>query len=151
MPFHQNIGKRYTKTPKLYFYDSGLLCSLLVIQSEKDLIAHSHRGNIFENAVIAEFFKQGHNTGRRPSLSYWRSADDRKTEVDLIVEKASKLEIFEIKASQTARSKHADALRYFSSQFPFELGSRTVVYEGPEPMRLNDAEFINWQSLASFG
>ncbi|HSN09646.1 MAG TPA: ATP-binding protein, partial [Hanamia sp.] len=56
-PFYRNIGKRLVKAPKLYFYDTGLVCFLLGIENEKQLAAHPLRGSIFENLVVLEFIK----------------------------------------------------------------------------------------------
>lgn len=66
MPFYTNARKQVTKTPKLYFYDTGLLCHLLGIRTTEALIAHPKFGDIFENLIIAETMKQHLNAGRDP-------------------------------------------------------------------------------------
>jgi predicted AAA+ superfamily ATPase len=148
MPWHRNIGKRYTKTPKLYFHDSGLACALLGIRNERELLDHDLRGHIFENAVIAESYKMSFNAGRRPRSYFWRDADQRRNEIDLLIEHGQELRLFEVKAAQTARDKHARAMRLFSEGYGSERTKRTVIYDGPESIMLNGAEFINWRSLS---
>ena len=62
-PYHRNFGKRLVKTPKLYFYDTGLLCWLLGIQAAEQLTTHPLRGNIFETFILAELKKFCCNRG----------------------------------------------------------------------------------------
>ena len=57
-PYHSNFNKRLVKTPKLYFYDTGLACNLLGIDDEKQLINHWAKGALFENMVINELLKE---------------------------------------------------------------------------------------------
>ena len=79
-PDHRNFSKRLIKTPKLYFYDTGLACSLLEIKSETQLNTHYLRGSLFENLVINEFIKNSFNKGEEPLLTFWR--DKTGNEVD---------------------------------------------------------------------
>jgi len=68
-PHFNNYNKRIVKTPKLYFYDTGLLCYLLGINSMDQLDTHPLRGNIFENFVVSEYLKKLNNTGIEIKLS----------------------------------------------------------------------------------
>ncbi|HRZ97693.1 MAG TPA: ATP-binding protein, partial [Paludibacter sp.] len=81
-PDHNNYSKRLVKTPKLYFYDTGLACSLLNIIHAEQISTHFLRGALFENMVINEFVKKSLNAGHEPQLSFWR--DKTGNEVDLI-------------------------------------------------------------------
>ncbi|RME64828.1 MAG: ATP-binding protein, partial [Nitrospirae bacterium] len=56
-PHFANFSKRIIKTPKLYFYDTGLLCYLLRIRTPEELMTHPMKGHIFENFIITEFYK----------------------------------------------------------------------------------------------
>ena len=67
-PYHANIGKRLTKTPKLYFYDTGLAAFLLGINSIEQLDVHPLRGSLMENLVVNDIVKHGCNQGREESL-----------------------------------------------------------------------------------
>ena len=83
MPFYTNARKTGgQKTPKLYFYDTGLLCHLLGIRTVEALVAHPKFGDIFENLIIAETMKQHLNANQEPQLFFYRDAS--KVEVDLL-------------------------------------------------------------------
>lgn len=97
-PYYRNIGKRIVKTPKRYFYDTGLLCFLLGIENEQQLAIHPLRGAIFENYVVAEMMKQYYHKGEIPHLYFYR--DKSQNEVDLIEETSfDHLQIYEINIS----------------------------------------------------
>jgi hypothetical protein len=80
-PDHNNYSKRLVETPKLYFYDTGLACSLLEIRSAEQVSSHFLRGGLFENMVVNEFIKNALNCGEEPELTFWR--DKTGNEVDL--------------------------------------------------------------------
>ncbi len=111
-PHQKNFNKRLIKSPKLYFYDSGLVCYLLGIRSSDELQLHSLRGNIFETFVVSEFFKCALNAGKEPPLYFWR--DTSGHEVDLLLENGEKLLPVEIKSGQTVSSSMFDGLSYYS-------------------------------------
>ncbi|MDV7393635.1 DUF4143 domain-containing protein, partial [Arthrospira platensis SPKY1] len=73
-PYYKNFSKRIVKTPKLYFYDSGLLCHLLKITSEKQLQTHPLKGNLFENMMIAEYNKRMSHKNEVDDLWFWRDS-----------------------------------------------------------------------------
>lgn len=105
-PYYANVRKRLTKTPKLYFHDTGLLCYLLGIQSQEELLASSHFGAVFENFVISETVKHHLNVGEKLHLFFYR--DDSKMEVDLVdATNPSSTKLAEIKSSQTYRDQFA--------------------------------------------
>lgn len=81
-PYHANLKKRLTKKPKLYFYDTGLLCHLLHIETAGELVSHALFGEIFENLIIAKTDKCSFNTAKTPELYFYR--DDSKREIDLL-------------------------------------------------------------------
>ena len=110
-PHHENFSKRLIKSPKLYFYDTGLLCSLLGLESADQLATHYVRGAIFENWVIAEIIKQHVNTGRRPDLYFWR--DNIGNELDLLYERGGRRQVVEIKAGATLGTDQFKGLRYY--------------------------------------
>jgi len=112
-PHQRNFNKRLVKSPKLYFYDTGLLCYLLGIRSPEELLLHSARGAIFETYVISELAKACLHAGIEPPLSFWR--DSQGHEVDLIVENGEKLFPIEIKSGQTISGSMMDGLYYWKS------------------------------------
>ena len=96
-PWYNNLNKRIIKSPKLYFYDTGLLCTLLQINSKESLKKHALQGAVFENWCIAEIKKNRTNQGINNSLFYFR--DHLGNEIDLIVEKETGPQAIEIKLS----------------------------------------------------
>jgi uncharacterized protein len=112
-PYHSNFNKVIIKTPKIYFHDTGLLCYLLGIRSKEDLELHFAKGNIFENLVVSEMYKNGINNAARSKLYFWR--DKSQNEVDLIIETGTKLNAIEIKSAKTINQNYFKGLNYFKS------------------------------------
>ena len=99
-PYFANIGKRLAKTPKLHFYDTGLVCWLLGIREPDQLRLHPLRGAIFESWVVSEIVKHRFNRGEHAGLYFYR--DQRGIEADLIVADGTNLAVVEAKAARTA-------------------------------------------------
>ena len=126
MPYHTNARKRLTKTPKLYFHDTGLLCHLLGIGSLAELLVSPHLGMVFENLVVAETLKRHFNEGRTPGLFFYR--DDSKVEVDLVdATDPSRPELVEIKSGQTYRDRFAKHLGMVGEMLGVPEADRYVV------------------------
>jgi len=152
-PYHGSFGKRYTKTPKLYFYDSGLLCFLLGINSADELNFHPMRGRIFETAVISEIAKKHFNAGYKTKLYYWRDLDNSEKEIDLIDESTQKPVLTEIKLSQTVNKEYAkNLLELNASNTDVSSAGKTitkqVIYDGSENLVFENIRYINWKSLS---
>ncbi len=109
-PYFENFGKRLIKSPKLYFVDSGLLCHLLGIESERMLVRSPFLGPIFEGFVASEIAKQQIASGGRREIYYFR--DQQGLEVDFVVPGGGgRLLLVEAKASRTATPDMASPLR----------------------------------------
>jgi len=102
-PYYRNLGKRVVKTPKLYFYDTGLLCYLLGMKSTDDVVNYYQRGALFENLIIADKVKRAHHKGEEPRFYFYR--DSNQVEVDLVKEGPNALRLTEIKANRTYKPK----------------------------------------------
>lgn len=101
-PYFTNLPKRLTKSPKIYFYDTGLMCYLLGIQTPEQLDTHPLRGAVFENMVLSELLKAQVNKGLSPrNIYYYRENAGR--EIDFVEEKPSGLSLYEVKAAATFR------------------------------------------------
>ena len=147
-PYYRNYNKRLLKTPKLYFYDTGLACSLLGIRSAFDLENHPMRGPLFENFIVVEYMKQQINRGRRPNCYYWR--DNTGNEIDLLVEHNSQIFPIEIKSSQTIRPDFFKNLAFFQKISGTPAEQSFLVYAGIENQnRLNGAA-RSWNKLPEF-
>ena len=94
-PYSNNVLKRTVSTPKLYFYDSGIVCYLTRWSSPETAMEGAMSGALLENYTVAEIIKTYHNAGQEPFLYYYRDKDAR--EIDLILERDGKLFPIEIK------------------------------------------------------
>jgi uncharacterized protein len=144
-PYYKNFNKRIIKTPKLYFYDTGLLCHLLNIKSEKVLSDSYMMGNIFENMVVAEFYKQ--NEHQYKSLDYWYWQDSNQNEVDLLSVEGDKYDIYEIKATSTIMEKLFDNMNKFDATSGGNVKSKTLIYGGSENQTRTKYEVVSWFNL----
>lgn len=116
--FHANLRKRLVKMPKLYFYDTGLVCWLLGIRMPGQLRSHSLRGAIFATWVVSEIVKHRTNRGIGGGLSFYR--DKNGAEVDLVIQHPGRVMLVEAKSSATASSSMFD-------------GAKRVRARGPDP------------------
>jgi predicted AAA+ superfamily ATPase len=113
------MNKRIVKSPKLFFYDTGLLCHLLGIKTLTALKSNSLYGSIFENWVITEIKKNNFNSGINGGLYYFR--DSIGNEVDLVLEKGDFPIGIEIKSSTKFNTEMLRGLKYWQKQHPFQL------------------------------
>ncbi|HQO09573.1 MAG TPA: ATP-binding protein [Clostridiales bacterium] len=132
-PYHKNYSKRIIKSPKLYFYDSGLLCYLLGIKKPEDIRLSPYRGSIFESYCISEFIKSAYNRKELPSLYFWR--DSTGHEVDMIIEDGQKLIPVEIKSGETFSSSFLDGLHYFINLSGGDAKDALLIYGGKQKMK----------------
>ena len=98
-PWHSNLGKRLVKSPKLHFYDTGLVCWLLGIRTPEQLRSHPLRGPLFETWVVTELLKHRTNRGDSTGLYFYRDA--QQVEVDALIESPGRFTLVEAKAGQT--------------------------------------------------
>ncbi len=110
-PYFRNYGKRLIKTPKMYFLDPALVCSITRQPDGRSALAGAMGGALFEGLIISEAVKVFSMKGRRPDIFFWRSHDG--LEVDLIIELGGKLYPIEIKSTATPTGKHLEPLNKF--------------------------------------
>lgn len=127
-PYYANIGKRLVKSPKVYFTDTGLLCYLVGLRDTEHAASGPMGGAIFENLVVAEFFKIYIHRGEEPALYYWRTAAG--SEVDLVIETQDRLIPLEIKLSETPRPEMAKEIVNFQKDFEGKAGQGYVIHPG---------------------
>ena len=144
-PFFRNIGKRLVKTPKLYFYDTGLACFLMGIENQEQLSIHPLRGALFENMVVLEFYKNRYNQGKLPNLYFYR--DKSQNEVDLIEEKAGKLHAYEIKSAKAFTRRFVKGLDYLRTVIGKDLASTQVLYDGENDINSPENGLLNYRNL----
>jgi len=147
-PHHKNFGKRLTKSPKLYFLDTGLLCYLLQIGSARDLSHRAERGAVFESFVVSEFTKNFVHRGIMPGLGFWR--DSAGHEIDIIVDLGNRLIPIEVKSAQTVASDFFDMLNYWSrlagttSAPDTSAGPAALVYGGDRLFKRSEITVLPW-------
>lgn len=143
-PYHENFGKRLVKAPKIYFYDSGLLCSLLQINQE-DLASHPNKGNIFESFIISDILKHYHNNGTDPRVYFWR--DKTEHEVDCIIEDRQKLIPVEIKSGRTFNQRFLDGINYWDALEHQKSTKGYVVFAGASQQTRTHPALLSWQLI----
>lgn len=144
-PYHQNFNKRLVKSPKLYFYDSGLLCHLLKIKSGKVLNTHRLKGCIFENMIVSEFQKKNYHQYLHEDYYFWQ--DSHANEVDLLRETTEGFSICEIKATQTLKPdlfKGMDKFENIANPIKVE---KTLAYGGNENQKRSRYNVLSWMNI----
>lgn len=147
-PHHKNFNKTIVKRPKLYFYDSALVCYLLGIRDNNHLQTHPLKGAIFEGMVITELLKNRTNAGLDINLFYWR--DKTGHEVDLIIDNGKTLLPIEIKSGMTISKDYFKNIDYWTNL----SGSKKafILYTGAQHQKRSDGtEIMNWRALNSLG
>jgi predicted AAA+ superfamily ATPase len=142
-PYYSNFNKRITKSTKLYFYDTGLLCYLLKINAPESVKLSGYKGNIFENYVINEYIKLNYHKNLLRDFWFWRDAVGN--EVDLIWQQSEKLNLIEIKASETIQSKMFKGLNYFEKLKPELVESKTLVHTGLFGQKRSQVTIKSWK------
>jgi predicted AAA+ superfamily ATPase len=143
-PWTNNLNKRIIKSPKIYFYDTGLLCSLLNIQSKESLKKHNHYGAIFENWCITEIRKNMFNRGEADGMFYFR--DSTGNEIDLILEKETGPLAIEIKSSGTAKPDQLNGLKFWNK---YQRGSQgLLLHQGNTINEINEfTSAMSWKEI----
>jgi predicted AAA+ superfamily ATPase len=130
-PFYNNYESRLIKSPKVYFMDSGLLCHILNIETESDLMRSPMAGFVFEAYVLSELLKTQINSGRSKEVYYFRN--EVGLEVDFIVpRKSGSLELFEIKHSKTPIPSMAKSLIALSKKMSALKTKGTLLHIGSQ-------------------
>lgn len=139
-PHFNNFNKRVIKSPKLYFYDTGLLCYLLRINSADQLISHPLRGAIFENWIISSVHKQFYSNATEPPTYFWR--DQHGHEIDLILDQGQVLFPIEIKSAKTFSKSWVESLDWFNKLQDYNSGQ--VLYGGEKDMTFKSYNIRSW-------
>lgn len=144
--YHHNLGKRITKSPKLYFYDVGLAATLLGVNQEIIIAKRNIYGALFENMIIVDVMKYFNAQSKRYNLMFFR--DMHQNEVDLIIEYENRTVPVEIKSSQTIDSRFFDTLIWFESHV--HTNERPIiVYGGSQIQSRSKGKVIPWNGVES--
>lgn len=124
-PYFRNYGKRLVKTPKIYFLDPALVCSMTRQPDAKAALSGAAAGALFEGLIVSEAVKAFTMQGKKPDLFFWRSHDGM--EVDLIIQIGVKLYPIEIKLTATPTLKHLEPLSKFRSLAGKDAGEQGIL------------------------
>jgi len=144
-PDHKNFSKRLVKSPKLYFYDTGLACSLLEISSSSQIVTHYLRGELFENMIINELIKSEFNKGKEGDFTFWR--DSNGNEVDLLHNIGNDTFAYEIKSGATFNKNYFKGLNYWSKLSAADSEHKTVVYGGNISLNTTEGKTVKWNDI----
>lgn len=146
-PHHENFNKRLVKMPKLYFYDTGLVCSLLGIENQRQLETHPLRGNLFETFILAELTKWRWNQGLPLHLYFWR--DKTGHEIDCLFEKGRRLLPIEMTSGRTITEDSFKHLNYWRKIARSPRENAFLVYAGNQEQKRRSVTVIGWKLLDS--
>lgn len=142
-PYYQNFNKRLVKSPKLYFYDTGLACSLLGLRENAQVTAHYLKGPLFENLIINEFIKHSLHRGGHHYPYFWQ--DSRGKEIDCLLTQGDKIKPVEIKAGKTISNSYFANLHYWQQLTGAPGVEGCVVYGGEQTLQTSSGTLIGWR------
>lgn len=142
-PYYKNYNKRLIKSPKIYFYDTGVVSSLLKLSTPEMVSSHYLYGALFENLIISEIIKCQYHSGKRPTVYYW--CESNGVEIDCIIEKGNdELIVLEIKGGQTFTTDYLKNLKNFPR---IDNSIKMLIYAGDATNRISDIQVTNWQKF----
>jgi hypothetical protein len=144
-PSGRSYNKRLVKTPKLYFYDTGLVSWLLGIPEWGQIVSHPMRGALFETWAVSELMKGRFNRGLPSCFKFWR--DNIGNEIDMIAEQGQTLVPIEIKAVDRLTDGHFEGMKKWLSLAGKEGGRGRLIYCGDEQLRRDEAAVIPWRNV----
>lgn len=144
-PYYENISKRLVKSPKLYFYDTGLACYLLNIESASQLERDKMRGALFENLIVSEILKYRYNKGLDDGVFFYRDA--KQHEVDILLRENGKLIAIEVKSAMTYNTSFAKTLLAIDTWIQTPIRSKNVIYTGEYENGVGDIKLFNYKNL----
>jgi predicted AAA+ superfamily ATPase len=144
-PYHRNFNKRLVKSPKLYFYDTGVACSLLGIREQEQVNLHYMKGSLFENLILNEFIKRSFNRGENRQPYYWQ--ENHGKEIDCLLVNGERVTAVEFKSGKTMSTSYFDNLKYWQSIAALPENQGYVVYGGEQSMQTGAGTFISWRNL----
>lgn len=147
-PFIKNFNKRITKTPKLYFYDTGLACSLLGMDGVRDVVVSHFRGPLFECLMIADIVKQYFNKGLKPPLYFWRELNGR-IEVDCLIDRGAQLIPLEVKAGETVDDDYFQSLKSWDALADSDPAQGYLIYGGASVQLKTTGNLVGWREAGS--
>src|SRR3990167_9543612 len=150
-PYSAQFTRRLIKTPKLFFYDTGLASYLLGIENIEDLKISRYRGNLIESLLMSQIVKLYFNSGKNPNIYFLR--DKTGHEIDCLVEKANKLIPIEIKSNMTPNRSFFDEINFWRSVDQIgnkKISEGFVIYPGNQTEKRTYGTFLSWRDFTTF-
>lgn len=144
-PYYNNFGKRLTKSPKIFFTETGLVTALLDINSPSQVARDPLIGSIYENLIVSEFLKTRLNAGLRPNLYFYRDAHG--FEIDLILDIKRRPLPIEIKSAMTYTPALTKNLQQFYQNTATQALTPALVYSGENLGVFQGVKVININSV----
>jgi uncharacterized protein len=145
-PYYKNIGKRIVKSPKIYFCDTAICSYLLGIHNHETLLGSPYLGNLFETMIVIDFLKRFLHFGDKPNMYYFRTRDG--LEVDLVIDIAGYLYLYEIKSTMTILPKHAVSLKRMVNEFGSRVKEASIISRSNENfMVLHPIFNYSWKNI----
>lgn len=144
-PYFNNFNKRIIKSPKLYFYDTGLACYLLGLTDYKQLKTHYLKGALFENFVLNELQKSVYNQNRTEQFYFWR--DSHGNELDILWQEGMNLNRLEVKYGETYSPSFASAFHRFTDIDKTPKGNQWLVLGNHASQTRSDFKITGWRNL----
>ena len=151
-PYYENYGKRYIKSSKIYFTDTGVACRLLGLTSGQEVSNHYLIGGLFENFIIVELKKHILNHSKSGRLYFFR--DSNGNEVDVLIDCGSTQIPVEIKSAATFSTEFLKGLAYWQKLRHDQPHTKQalqgfVIYNGANAHKTHQYELLNWNHLKS--
>ncbi len=145
-PYYKNIGKRIIKSPKIYFCDTAICSYLLGIHNRESLLGSPYLGNLFETMIVIDFLKRFLHFGDKPNMYYLRTRDG--LEIDLVIEVAGYLYLYEIKSTMTILPKHAVSLKRMVNEFGTKVKEACIISRSNENFMVLKPIFnYSWKNI----
>jgi len=134
-PYFRNVGKRLTKSPKIYLRDTGLLHHLLNITTHADLDSHPIRGASWETFVIEDLLRRERLRHPHSQAFFWRTTAG--AEVDLVIDRESERFAVEVKCGRAGQPGLSRAVEQVAEEIGAKRAWIVDQAEGTEPLRTN--------------
>lgn len=144
-PYHNNFSKRLIKSPKLYFYDTGIASSLLRITKPDVVRTYPLYGALFENLVMSEIVKQFYHSGLIPPIYYWKESNGK--EIDCIIEKSfNEIIALEIKGGETFGKDYLKNFNNLVDSSSLKI-KKFLIHPNAQRTKVKDVNIFSWDDL----
>jgi predicted AAA+ superfamily ATPase len=147
-PHFKNFSKRIIKSPKLYFYDVGLVSFLLGIQNRDQWNQHPLKGAVFETLVVGELIKKRFNQIKGNNLFYFR--DNVGHEVDVLIDEGTHCTPLEIKLGETIHTDFFKGVKYYTALQGDVNSKSIVVYGGDEDFETEGVDIVSYKRIDKY-